>query len=203
MNPQLSLPSARAVFSLLFFSLILFAQPVWCAPPPTCTSTNINPGPNDPVAFFVAATSPGAVSVVDLATNTVVCSIAVGNNPFHLALSADSSLLLVENDADATVSVINLADGSTAATLNLNTLVTPGTSGITGNIATAYDGTHSFAYVAVYPNPLPATPAPVLGRINLDVLPSTLTIIGSATVGGTAPANGDIGIAFSPDGSKG
>ena len=201
MTPQLGSTSSRAVFFLLFLCLFSFSQPVWSAPL-TCTSTNINPGPNDPVAFVVAATSPGAVSVVDLATNTVVCSIAVGNNPSQLAFSADSSRLLVENDADATVSVINLADGSTAATLNLNTLVTPGTSGVTGNIATAYDGTHSFAYVAVYPNPLPATPAPALGRINLDVSPPTLTSIGSATVSGTTPTSGDLGIAFLPDGSK-
>src|SRR6266581_2744929 len=201
MTPQLGSTSSRAVFFLLFLCLFSFSQPVWSAPL-TCTSTNINPGPNDPVAFVVAATSPGAVSVVDLATNTVVCSIAVGNNPSQLAFSADSSRLLVENDADATVSVINLADGSTAATLNLNTLVTPGTSGVTGNIATAYDGTHSFAYVAVYPNPLPATPAPALGRINLAVSPPTLTSIGSATVSGTTPTSGDLGIAFLPDGSK-
>src|SRR5260370_7433436 len=105
MTPQFGSPSVRVVFSLLFFSLILLAQPAWSAPP-ACTSANINPGPNHPVAFVVAVTSPGAVSVVDLATNPAVCSIAVGHHPSHLPLSPDPSLLLFQNLADATLPAI-------------------------------------------------------------------------------------------------
>ncbi|HEY6943803.1 MAG TPA: hypothetical protein VI431_01585 [Candidatus Acidoferrum sp.] len=203
MKPQPFSLLGRIVVPILSLAAILAVPYHAAAAPPACTSANISPGPNDPVAFVVAATSPGAVSVFDLATNTVVCSIAVGNNPSHLAFSADSSFLLVENDADATVSVINLSDGSTAATLSLSpTVVTAGASGITGNIAATFDGTHSFAYIAVYPNPLPATPTPVLGRINLDVSPPTLALVGPLTNGATPPATGDIGVAFSPDGSK-
>lgn len=199
MKPQLGSPSSRTLFVFLFLALALFAYPARSA---TCTSANINPGTNDPVAFVVAATSPGTVSVVDLATNVVVCSIAVGNNPSHLALSPDSSLLIVENDGDPSVWIISLADPTIITKLPLGSLFTPAATAVTGNIATTFDGTHTFAYVAVYPNPLPATPAPFLARINLDVSPPTLTSIGSATVNGTTPANGDVGVSFVPDGTK-
>ena len=214
MKPQLCSPLGRML--VLTFGLFAALSSPFRAHAAACSSSNIDPGPGHPVAFVVAATSPGAVSEIDLTNNFIVCSIAVGNNPSHMAVTPDSSLLLVENDGpgtgDPSVWVISLADPTVITKLPLSSLFppAPAVTAITGNIAATFDGTNLFAYVVAYPNPLPATPAPVLGRITLGAFsggsiilssPPTLTSIGSVTVNGATPLNGDVGVAFTPDGS--
>ncbi len=193
MTPQLGSTSSRAVF-FLFFLLAAFAPPSRSAPP-ACTPSNFtNP---DPAAFI--ATSPNLVTLFDLSTNSSVCSITVGQNPTHLAVTPDSSLLLVENDADATISLISLADGSTQATVDLTLSgVIKGASGITGNLAVSPDGT--FAYVVAFPAPLPSPPpAPIL--VSIAIPGFTASIPGLVTANGTQ-AVGNMGISFLPDASK-
>ncbi len=194
MTPQLSSTSSRAVFFLFFLLAAAFAPPARSAPP-ACTPSNFtNP---DPAAFI--ATSPNLVTLFDLSTNSSVCSITVGQNPTHLAVTPDSSLLLVENDADATISVISLTDGSTKATIDLTLSgVTKGANGITGNAAVSPDG--SFAYVVAFPAPLPSPPpAPILVFVTIPGFSASNP--GLLTANGTQ-AVGNMGISFLPDASK-
>ncbi len=193
MTPQLGSTSSRAVF-FLFFLLAAFAPPARSAPPACAPSNFTNP---DPAAFI--ATSPNLVTLFDLSTNSSVCSVTVGNNPSHLAVTPDSSLLLVENDTDATISVISLTDGSTKATIDLTLSgVTKGANGITGNVAVSPDG--SLAYVVAFPAPLPSPPpAPIL--VSIAIPGFTASIPGLVTANGTQ-AVGNMGISFLPDASK-
>src|SRR6266568_1855255 len=120
MTPQLGSTSSRAVFFLFFLSAAAFAPPARSAPP-ACSAANM---PTGPTAFI--ATSPNLVTVLDASANTVACTIMVGNGPTNLALSPDSSQLFVENDADATVTVVTLADPSVPANISTVDLTTQG-----------------------------------------------------------------------------
>ncbi len=134
MTPQLGSTSSRAVFFLFFLSAAAFAPPSRSAPP-ACSAANM---PTGPTAFI--ATSPNLVTVLDASTKLVVCTITVGNGPSNLAFSPDGTQLFVVNDADTTISVVSLADGSIQATIDLTPFgVTAGTSGITGNLAASPD----------------------------------------------------------------
>ena len=201
MNPQLSATSWR-VLSFLLLSLLCFAQPAWSAPPPACVTADFS-NPNPVALIATPGSTPPSVTFFDLLTNTPRCSLTagIGNNPTHLAISPDSSLLFVENDRDTTISVISLADGSQPVSpISLSSFITPGTSGITGNLAVSPDGT--FLYVVAFPAPFPSTtPAapPVIVRIGIPSF--TASSPGLLTSNGNQAA-GDIGISFLPDATK-
>jgi len=55
---------------------------------------------------YVTNFPDGTVSVIDAATNTVVATIPVGNEPFGVAVTPDGTQAYVVNLADNTVSVI-------------------------------------------------------------------------------------------------
>jgi len=57
------------------------------------------------------------VSVISTASNTVVATVAVGNNPRGLAATPDGSLVYVTNANDNTVSVISTASNAVVATV--------------------------------------------------------------------------------------
>ena len=61
-------------------------------------------------APFAYITNNGSdtVSVIDTATNTVVDTVAVGANPFGVAVHPDGNTVYVANNQDATVSVHHL-----------------------------------------------------------------------------------------------
>lgn len=58
---------------------------------------------------FVSNTNNNSVAVFDLASETFLAPIAVGNMPTSLALTPDQSLLAVLNASDGTVSVLDLS----------------------------------------------------------------------------------------------
>ncbi len=188
MTPQLGSTSSRAVF-FLFFLLAAFAPPARSAPP-ACSAANM---PTGPTAFI--ATSPNLVAVIDASANTVACTIMVGNGPTNLAVSPDSSQLFIENDTDATVTVVNLADGSITATLTLTGVTAP----MTANLAVSPD--NSRVYVASLPSTLTASTQASLNVISLPLL--TVSAAVSVVTSPAIPVAGaGLGVAFTPDASK-
>src|SRR6266851_9156137 len=189
MTPQLGSTSSRAVFFLFFLSAAAFVPPARSAPP-ACSAANM---PIGPAAFI--ATSPNLVTVLDASANSVACTIMVGNGPTNLAVSPDSSQLFVENDADATVTVVNLADGSITATLTLTGVTAP----MTANLAISPD--NSRVYVASLPTTLTASTQASLNVISLPSL--TVSAAVSVVTSPAMPVTGaGLGVAFTPDVSK-
>src|SRR5216683_5129600 len=189
MTPQLGSTSSRAVFFLFFLSAAAFVPPARSAPP-ACSAANM---PIGPAAFI--ATSPNLVTVLDASANSVACIIMVGNGPTNLAVSPDSSQLFVENDADATVTVVNLADGSITATLTLTGVTAP----MTANLAISPD--NSRVYVASLPTTLTASTQASLNVISLPSL--TVSAAVSVVTSPAMPVTGaGLGVAFTPDASK-
>jgi gliding motility-associated-like protein len=62
--------------------------------------------------LYVANSNSQSVSVVNLATNTVVSDISVGSVPYGMCVSPDGSKLYVANNASNNISIVNLADNS-------------------------------------------------------------------------------------------
>lgn len=88
--------------------------------------------PDGASLFVVNGASSGTVSVIDLATNTVVNTIAVGDYPAALAMSADGTRAYVPNESGGYVSVIDVFTETV-----LTTLPTPNAS---RNIGVSPDG---------------------------------------------------------------
>src|SRR5713101_4529318 len=193
MKPQLCSPLGR-IFVLIFGLLAVLASPFHAAAAlPACTASNL---PTGPAAFI--ATAPNLVTVLDASTNTVACIVTVGSGPVNLAVSPDGSQLFVENDTDATITVVNLADGSIAATLALAGVTAP----MTANLAISPDNTK------VYVVSLPATLIPTTqASLNVITLPS-LAVSAAAPIVAPLPATPTpvtapgLGVAFTPDATK-
>jgi trimeric autotransporter adhesin len=195
MKPQFFATLGRVVCVSILFSAI-FALPAWSA---QCTSGTL---PTGPTAFVV--TAPNLVSVLDASANSVVCTFAVGStltsSPTNLAVSPDGSKVFVENDAEASISVIDL----TAVTVTTISLATSdgyctsscgGTAGMTANLAVSPDGT--FLYVVSLPPAsgiVAGTTTPIL---NVITIPS-LSISTSTSLLSTAVNGPGLGIAFVP-----
>ncbi len=194
MTPQLGSTSSRAVFFLFFLSAAAFVPPARSAPP-ACSAANMPIGP----AAFAADNSLNLVAVLDASKSpvSVACTIAVGLSPTNLALSPDSSQLFVENDADATVTVVTLADPSVPANISTVDLTTQGvTKPMTANLAVSPDGT--FVYVVSLPGTIgPTTQASlnVISLPSLTVAPA-VSIVTNPAVPVTGPG---LGVAFTPD----
>jgi YVTN family beta-propeller protein len=72
----------------------------------------------DPATDTAYVTVPGTgVAVIDLATYKVTATIAVGTSPSSIAVDQDSDMVYVTNSRDDSVSVINGATNSVAATI--------------------------------------------------------------------------------------
>jgi YVTN family beta-propeller protein len=85
------------------------------APPTALTSVAVGAAPYgvvaDPAKNVVLATSSGAntVTAIDSTTNTVIGSpVAVGHTPDTVAVSPDGATAFVTNEADNTISVLNI-----------------------------------------------------------------------------------------------
>jgi YVTN family beta-propeller protein len=72
-----------------------------------------------PFAYVSNFTSPGTVSVIDQATNTVVASITVGNLPGGVAVNPAGTRAYVANKDDGTVSVINVVSNTVETTIRV------------------------------------------------------------------------------------
>ncbi len=159
--------------------------------------------------IFAVDHSSNKVFVVDASASPInpVCFIAVGNAPTNLAVSPDpaSPLLFVENDGDATITVVDLTDPSIPANVHLVdlTTATPAiTKPMAANLAVSPDG--KFVYVVS----LPATiAAPTQAQLNVISLPSlsvssTVSIVTSPAVPVPVPTAPDpgtaLGVAFTP-----
>src|SRR5712692_9047248 len=197
MTPQLGSTSSRAVFFLFFLSAAAFVPPARSAPP-ACSAANMPIGP----AAFAADNSLNLVTVLDASKSpvSVACTIAVGLSPTNLALSPNSSQLFVENDADATVTVVTLADPSVPANISTVDLKTHGvTAPMTANLAISPDNTK------VYVVSLPATSSASTQSILIVITLPSLTVSAAVSVI-TSPAipvtAAGLGVAFTPDASK-
>ena len=69
------------------------------------------------LAYIPNDTTPGTVSVIDTATNTVVGTILVGNDPYGIAVHPDLTRVYVTNSGSNRVSVIDTAINREIATI--------------------------------------------------------------------------------------
>src|ERR1700724_1911231 len=73
---------------------------------------------------------------MDTASNTVVATVTVGNNPFAVAVTPDGKHVYVTIGADSTVSVIATATNTVVATVPV--------AGGSGRVAVTPDGKHAY-----------------------------------------------------------
>ena len=148
----------------------------------TCAALTIVPTQLQPRAVassrscfaYVANFDSDTVSVISVASNSVVSTIAVGDGPEGVAITPDGTKAYVTNFLDDTVTVIN-------TTTNTTTSAIPTGGGPVG-VAITPDGTR--VYVA--------------DADNVKVIDTTTNTTTSAI-----PTGGDpIGIAITPDGTK-
>ncbi len=103
-------------------------------------------------AYPTGSTATGTVSVVDLASFTVVDSIPTGLHPTGMAIWGNN--LLVANTYSDTLTVINRGTNQVVETINLGLPIkVPGQSGAAygaGPNSIAVDQTNNLAYVALY-----------------------------------------------------
>ena len=172
---------------------------VTCADGLYAISTDGNAVTKSPVSFQsplgVAVTPNGdTIGVVDVDANQVIGiatdnlgqigSVAVGNTPWRLAFSSDSSTAYVTNANDDTVSVIDVASGSVSATIALGGFEAP--NNVTKN-STYAQLHHAPTAVAVAPD------GSVWVVCNVS---SSLAVIDPAT--NTVSASLEIGLSDSP-----
>lgn len=68
---------------------------------------------------YVANMDGNSISVIDVASNTVTATIAVGGGPTGIVFSPDGSKAYVTNHRSASISVINTATNSVTTTISL------------------------------------------------------------------------------------
>jgi gliding motility-associated-like protein len=113
-----TLAVVNAITNAVSGSIVLHAGTV---PHSICVST-------DGSKLFVANSNLQSVSVVSLATRTIVHDIRVGSIPYGMCVSPDGSRLYVANYASNTISIVNLAN------YRITTIPIGGPQGISLNI---------------------------------------------------------------------
>ncbi len=88
---------------------------------------------------YVVNQNSGNVSVISTASNTVVTTVTVGNNPQGIAATPNGSLVYVTNTNDNTFSVISTASNTVTATVAL-----PATDSQPFAVAFAPSGTYAY-----------------------------------------------------------
>ncbi|MBK9337983.1 MAG: beta-propeller fold lactonase family protein [Lewinellaceae bacterium] len=163
-NPAIGLP-ASGTGDLSFFAANVGATE-------TATITVSQPGGFAYIANYLSSD----VSVIDLATNTVIATIPVGFGAYGVSVSPDGTRVYVTNEADGTVSVL---DGVT------NTLITTvGVGATPTGIAVSPDGTRVFVANS--------------GSNSISVLDAATNTVLATIPAGTSPR----GITWQPDGSR-
>ena len=167
--------------------------------------------------------NPGTVSVIAIATNSVVATIAVGTGPTDLAITPDGAFAYVANDGSNSVSVIDILSNAVVATV-------VGMDDHPNGIAITPDG--AFAYVTSFglspftvsdvsvidlatntvvdtirvagASDVAITPDGAFAYVTNGVVPATVTVISTATntvVDSVSfEGTGSGGIAITPDG---
>src|SRR6266478_5505158 len=183
MKPQLCSPLGRIL--VLIFGLFASAASPFRADAASCTSTDLLT--SKPTAFL--ATSPNLLSMLDASATppSVVCTITVGNSPNNLAISPDGLKLYVENDTDASVTVVDLTTALTT-TLSLTGVSAP----ITANIAVSPD--NKLVYVVSLPASLGSGAVPSLSILDLTAVIPAFT--SAMSVGSTPTTHPGIGVSF-------
>lgn len=126
----------------------------------------------------------GFVSVINTATNTIVANnIPVGNGPTAIALTPNGSTAYVTNESSNTVTAINTATNTVAATISVGT--NPFLVAVSPDSTTAYVANNSFSN-------------PNAGSVSV-INTATNTVTATIALGGT---NDPAGLAVSPDGSR-
>ena len=90
--------------------------------PASASSNSVTPTAPPP-SLFAYITNQGSnnVSVIDTATNTVVATVAVGNQPFGVAVNSAGTRAYVTNQSSNNVSVIDTAGNTVVATVAVGT----------------------------------------------------------------------------------
>ncbi len=166
---------------------------------------------------YVANQYSAAVSVIDTATNSVVATIPVGNDPVEVAITPDGTRAYVTNQVDSTVSVINTATNTVFTTVPVGN--TPTVIAITPDGTRAYvpnQGDNTVSVINTASNTVVATVPAGNVPIGVAITPdgtlayvtnridNTVSVINTATntVLTTVPVGtGPVGVAITPDGT--
>src|SRR5215472_8335069 len=196
MKPQLRAPLGRVLVPDLGLFCCLALPFRATAAPPACSTSSTPPTMPTGRTLFAADNPNNQVVVLDASASpiAVACVIAVGHGPTNLAVSPDSTLLFVENDTDASLTVVTLADPSLLANVITITSTTLGiTAPMTANLAVSPDGT--FLYLVSIGTGDTQAQLSVISLPSLSVTPKT-AIVASPSV--PVSRLGPIGVAFTP-----
>jgi YVTN family beta-propeller protein len=167
---------------------------------------------------YVTNAGSNSVSVVDIATNTVVATVPVGRNPVYSAVTPDGTKAYVANSGANSVSVIDTATNTVVATLTVG--MNPATVAITPDGTKAYvinTGANSVSVIDTATN-IVVTTVPV-GRnpVDIAITPDgtkayvtnagahSVSVISTATnsvLTTVSVGSNPVDIAVTPDGSK-
>lgn len=165
---------------------------------------------------YIANFNSDTVTVLNATTAALVTTIAVGTNPFGLAISPDGTRLFVANRASGTISIVDTATNGIVGTITGGTLpagMAVSADGSTIYIANESDGTVTARTIAT--NALvqtyPGFSSPRQIVLSTDGATAYVTNAGADTVGVLTLAGGAItnvtvgptptGLTRSPDGS--
>jgi YVTN family beta-propeller protein len=83
------------------------------------------------VTAYVTNGSSNNVSVIDVASNTVIATISVGNFPVGVVVAPDGELAYVTNFFNGTISIIDTSTNTVTSTINLGAFSGPNLLAIT------------------------------------------------------------------------
>ena len=178
-------------------------------------STGIAMTPDETRAY-VADFSADSVNVIDIASNMIITSIAVGDAPFGVAVTPDGSHVYVANVTLDTVSVIDTSTNMVIDTIAVGdapvgVVVTPDGSRVyvanfnSSDVSVIATATNMVIdTIAVGDEPLGIAVTPDGSRVYVtNRLSDTVSVIDTDTVIDTiAVGNGPQGVAVTPDGSR-
>ncbi|MDB4902642.1 MAG: beta-propeller fold lactonase family protein [Mucilaginibacter sp.] len=165
---------------------------------------------------YITNSGDGTVSVIDIATNTVVSTITVGSNPTGVSVSTDNNRVYVSNQNSNSVSAINTSTNKVISTIPVGTnptglVVSPDGSWV--YVANLNDGTVSvintksntvMSIISVGLLPTGVAISPDGSRIYVtNYEDGTVSVINTATntvVSTISVGSNPFGITVSPDG---
>ena len=158
------------------------------------------------------------VSVINTATNAVVATIAVGNQPYGVSNSPDGSRVYVTKVGSDNVSVINTASNAVVATIVVGdspygVSTSPDGSrvyvanAVSGNVSVINTATNTVvATIVVGDSPYGVSTSPDGSRVYVtNAVSNNVSVINTATnavVATIAVGNQPYGVSTSPDGSR-